>query len=153
MSDLRDLYQEVILDHQRHPRNFRVMPDATRKQEGYNPLCGDRIMLYVKLDGNRIVDIAFQGSGCAISTASASVMTEAVRGKTIEEAQALFEAFHELVTGQESSQTSSSKCPALGKLAVFSGVREFPVRVKCATLAWHTLRAALEGRLETVSTE
>lgn len=153
MSELRDLYQEVILDHQRHPRNFRTMPDATRRQEGYNPLCGDRITLYVKIRDNRIEDIAFQGSGCAISTASASVMTEAVKGKTIEEAQALFHAFHELVTGQDLASSSSGPRPMLGKLAVFSGVREFPVRVKCATLAWHTLRAALEGRDETVSTE
>jgi nitrogen fixation NifU-like protein len=153
MSDLRDLYQEVILDHQRHPRNFRILEDATRRQEGYNPLCGDRITLYIKLRDDRIEDIAFQGSGCAISTASASVMTEMVKGKTVQEAQALFEAFHELVTGQEPSTRSSGIRPPLGKLAVFSGVREFPVRVKCATLAWHTLRAALEGREETVSTE
>jgi len=153
MSDLRDLYQEVILDHQRHPRNFRVLADATRLQEGYNPLCGDRLILYIKLRDNRIEDIAFQGSGCAISTASASVMTETVKGKTIEEAEALFHAFHELVTGQESSEAKHLPRPALGKLAVFSGVREFPVRVKCATLAWHTLHAALQGRDETVSTE
>lgn len=153
MSDLRDLYQEVILDHQRHPRNFRVLADATRRQEGYNPLCGDRLTLYIKLCDNCIEDIAFQGSGCAISTASASVMTETVKGKTIEEAEALFHAFHELVTGQESSETKHLPRPALGKLAVFSGVREFPVRVKCATLAWHTLHAALQGRDETVSTE
>ncbi|GBD35244.1 Iron-sulfur cluster assembly scaffold protein IscU [bacterium HR36] len=153
MSDLRDLYQEMILDHQRHPRNFCVLPDATRQQEGYNLLCGDRITLYLKLRDNRIENISFQGSGCAISTASASVMTESVKGKTIEEALALFEAFHELVTGQVSPGAGRGPRPSLGKLAVFSGVREFPVRVKCATLAWHTLRAALEGRQETVSTE
>jgi nitrogen fixation NifU-like protein len=153
MSDLRDLYQEVILDHQKHPRNFRVLAEATRRQEGYNPLCGDRLTLYIKLNNNRIEDIAFQGSGCAISMASASVMTEAVKGKTVEEAEALFHAFHEIVTGQESPEAASAARPPLGKLAVFSGVREFPVRVKCATLPWHTLHAALQGRQETVSTE
>ena len=153
MSDLRDLYQEVILDHQRHPRNFRVLADPTRRQEGYNPLCGDRLTLYLKLSNNRIEDIAFQGSGCAISMASASVMTEVVKGKTLEEAESLFHAFHELVTGQESPEAPSAARPPLGKLAVFSGVREFPVRVKCATLPWHTLHAALQGRQETVSTE
>ncbi|MDW8223707.1 MAG: SUF system NifU family Fe-S cluster assembly protein [Gemmatales bacterium] len=153
MSDLKELYQEVILDHQKHPRNFGSLSDATHRQEGYNPLCGDRIILYLKLQNNRIEDIAFQGSGCAISTASASVMTEAVKGKTVEEAEALYHAFHELVTGRPSETNTGTKRPPLGKLAVFSGVREFPVRVKCATLAWHTLRAALEGRQETVSTE
>jgi nitrogen fixation NifU-like protein len=149
MSELSDLYQEVILDHNRRPRNFRAIDDATRRQEGYNPLCGDRLTLYVKLDGNRIGDVAFQGSGCAISKASASLMTEALKGKTMDEARALFERFHDMVTS-----SPDSEIPDLGKLAVLAGVREFPTRVKCASLAWHTLNAAVAGDVkEAVSTE
>lgn len=151
MSDLRGLYQEVILDHSRKPRNFRVIEGANCHAEGYNPLCGDRITLYVKLENDRISDITFQGSGCAISTASASLLTETLKGKTREEADALFERFHALVTGKNNGQRAEPV--PLGKLAVFSGVAEFPVRVKCATLAWHTLHSALKGEDKTVSTE
>jgi nitrogen fixation NifU-like protein len=148
MGDLRDLYQEVILDHSRRPRNFRVLEGADRRAEGYNPLCGDRVTVYVRMEKGRVGEIGFQGSGCAISTASASMMTEALRGKSAEEAEALFRRFHEMLTG-----TSGSAAEDLGKLQAFSGVREFPIRVKCATLAWHAMRAALEKRTETVSTE
>jgi len=138
MSDLRDLYQEVILDHNRHPRNFGVLEGANRVAEGHNPLCGDRVSVYLQIEEDRIRGIAFRGSGCAISTASASLMTEALKGKTVEEARKLFHGFHDLVT------TGGEDDPdRLGKLAVFSGVREFPIRVKCATLCWHTLRSAL----------
>jgi nitrogen fixation NifU-like protein len=147
MSDLRALYQEVILDHSKRPRNFRALQDSNRHAEGYNPLCGDRITLYVKLDEDRIADIGFQGSGCAISTASASLLTETLKGKTTTEAEELFGKFHDLVTGKANGDAS------LGKLAVFSGVSEFPVRVKCATLAWHTLKSALEGGEKPVTTE
>ena len=150
MSDLRALYQEVILDHSKRPHNHRVMTDATRAAQGYNPLCGDKISLFVKLKGERITDVSFQGSGCAISTASASILTETLKGKTLAEAAALFETFHNLVTGRTPPEGSKQE---LGKLAVFSGVSEFPVRVKCATLAWHTLRSALAGGREPVSTE
>ena len=150
MSDLRALYQEVILDHSKRPHNHRVMTDATRAAQGYNPLCGDKISLFVKLKGERITDVSFQGSGCAISTASASILTETLKGKTLAEAAALFETFHNLVTGRTPPEGSKQE---LGKLAVFSGVSEFPVRVKCATLAWHTLRSALAGDQEPVSTE
>jgi nitrogen fixation NifU-like protein len=150
MSDLRELYQQVILDHHKRPRNFRHPIDVTTLAEGYNPLCGDRITVFVKMAGDRIEDLAFQGSGCAISTASASMMTERLRGKTRAEARALFDDFHRLVT-------SDAQVPAenesLGKLAVFSGVREFPLRIKCATLAWHALRSALAGDHNVVSTE
>ena len=150
MSELHDLYQEVILDHNKHPRNFGPLEDADRDAEGYNPLCGDRLTLHVKLDGQIITDIRFEGSGCAISTASASVMTETLKGKTVPEAKALFETFHDLVTGKSEGAVDIA---TLGKLAVFSGVSEFPVRVKCATLCWHTAHAALEEKNETVSTE
>lgn len=150
MSDLRELYQELIIDHSKRPRNFRVLDGADRKAEGYNPLCGDKVRVYVDMDGDRIANIGFEGKGCAISTASASVMTEAIKGKTLAEVEALFEVFHNLVTGKP---PASGKTPELGKLAVFSGVSEFPVRVKCATLAWHTLHAALKDNAETVSTE
>lgn len=150
MSDLRELYQEVILDHHKRPRNFRTLADADRQIEGYNPLCGDKVTVYVKLDGDVVRDVCFQGSGCAISTASASLMTESLKGKTRAEAEALFRSFHELVTGQPHGAEGA---PKLGKLAVFSGVREFPARVKCASLAWHTLHAALAGEDKTVSTE
>jgi nitrogen fixation NifU-like protein len=149
MSDLTDLYQEVILDHNRRPRNFRAIENASRKQEGYNPLCGDRLTLYLRLDGNVITDLAFQGIGCAISKASASLMTDALKGKTVDDARALFDRFHDMVTSPP-----ETPIPDLGKLSVLSGVREYPTRVKCASLAWHTLRAAVAGDLEgPVSTE
>ena len=148
MSDLRDLYQEVILDHYRKPRNFRSLADANRKAEGFNPLCGDRLTLYVKLKDGVIADATFEGSGCAISTASASLLTESIKGKTEHEAEMLFQSFRDVVTG--SGETPNTD---LGKLDVLVGVREFPVRVKCATLAWHTLRAALASQKEPVTTE
>ena len=150
MSDLSSLYQEVILDHSKRPRNFHSLENADHHAQGYNPLCGDKVTIYLHMDGERIADIGFQGSGCAISTASASILTETLKGKTRAEAQALFEAFHDLVTGHPAKSASA---PALGKLAVFSGVAEFPVRVKCASLAWHTLRSALEGSPAVASTE
>ncbi len=149
-SDLRDLYQEVILDHSKRPRNFHALGSASRKAEGYNPLCGDRETVYLDLEGDRLKDVAFQGSGCAISTASASIMTEIVKGKTRAETEALFQRFHDLITGKNGEAAGG---PDLGKLAVFSGVREYPVRVKCATLPWHTLKAALASDGMTVSTE
>ncbi len=136
----------MIIDHSKRPRNFRALADATRKAEGYNPLCGDRITLYLKMEGERIADIGFQGAGCAISTASASLLTEALKGKSRAEAEKLFTEFHALVTGKTDDGAE------LGKLKVFSGVSEFPIRVKCATLAWHTLKNALEGG-ETATTE
>jgi nitrogen fixation protein NifU and related proteins len=148
MSELGELYQEVILDHNKKPRNFHKLPDANRTAEGFNPLCGDQIQLYVKLEDGVIRDIAFQGAGCAISKASASLMTSALKGKSARDADELFTRFHRLVTGDEAADAQ-----ALGKLAVFSGVREFPARVKCASLAWHTLRAALEGKQEKITTE
>ena len=147
-SDVRELYQQVIVDHSKRPRNFRVI-DQARTVEGYNPLCGDKVTVYVRVEQGVVKDVSFQGSGCAISTASASLLTEAIKGKTVEDAEALFESFHELVTGLEPAQGE----PALGKLKVFQGVCDYPTRVKCATLAWHTLRAALEGTGEKVSTE
>ena len=147
MSDLRDLYQEVILDHNKRPRNFRLLESANRKAEGYNPLCGDKVQVYLKVDGDLVSDISFQGSGCAISTASASLMTESLKGKTRAEAETLLEQFHAMVT-RDQPPTGD-----LGKLEVFAGVREFPIRVKCATLAWHTMRSALNGGGQTVSTE
>jgi nitrogen fixation NifU-like protein len=150
MSDLRDLYQDVILEHSKTPRNFRVQLSANHKAEGFNPLCGDRFTVYVTLDGDAIQDVSFQGAGCAISKASASMMTQSVKGKTMEEAEQIFARFHEMVTGNAKTSPEESN---LGKLTVFSGVSEFPVRVKCATLAWHTLHAALEGTQDPVSTE
>jgi nitrogen fixation NifU-like protein len=150
MSDLRELYQEVILDHHKKPRNFRTLPGPARHVEGFNPLCGDKLTVYLTVENGVVKDISFQGSGCAISTASASVMTEAVKGKPLAEVEKLFKAFHELVTGPADEVPDTDH---LGKLAVFAGVREFPMRVKCATLAWHTLHAALEGKEEPVSTE
>ena len=141
MSDLRELYQEVILDHSRRPRNFHVL-QAARCANGHNPLCGDRVSIFLDMEGGVIREVSFQGNGCAISTASASMMTEALKGKTVEEAQRLFGLFHELVTTGADAHEAED---ALGKLAVFEGVREFPVRVKCATLPWHTFRAAVEG--------
>ena len=148
MSDLRELYQEVILDHSRRPRNCAALEHPDRRAEGFNPLCGDKVVVYVRLDGDRIQELSFQGSGCAISTASASLMTEILRGKTMDEALHIFEEFHQLLTEEEDSDDGD-----LGKLSVFSGVREFPSRVKCATLAWHTLHAALENTRATVSSE
>lgn len=139
MADLRELYQEVILDHSKNPRNFRKLDPADRQADGTNPLCGDRVTLYLKLDGGTIADVGFQGQGCAISKSSASMMTDALKGKTEAEARALFETFHDMVTGHEKADAK-----ALGKLAVFAGVSEFPARVKCASLAWHTMKAALD---------
>lgn len=148
MSDLRDLYQEVIIDHSRHPRNFGRLELANHRAEGYNPLCGDKLTVYLKMDNGVIRDLGFEGEGCAISTASASLMTEALKGKTEAEAEAMFAGFHALVTGE-----TAPAAAALGKLEVLGGVREFPVRVKCATLAWHTLHAALLDQSGTVTTE
>ena len=147
MNDLRELYQEVILDHSKKPRNFRIM-DGAPKAIGFNALCGDQFTVYVEMDGDRIKDISFQGNGCAVSKASASMMTAALKGKTREEAKVVVDQFRDLVTGKDAPEGID-----LGKLAVFSGVCEFPARVKCATLAWHTLGAALEGKAEAVSTE
>lgn len=149
MSDLRHLYQEVILDHSKAPRNFHELTNS-RHAEGYNPLCGDRLTLYLQLEGDVVRDAAFQGSGCAISTASASMMTEALKGKTVQEVEELFKKFHDMVTTCPMTEPNTE---GLGKLAVFAGVREFPTRVKCATLAWHTLQSACENREEVVSTE
>ncbi|MBL1262431.1 Fe-S cluster assembly sulfur transfer protein SufU [Candidatus Methylomicrobium oryzae] len=148
-DELRDLYQEVIFDHNRNPRNFRVMEDADRQVEGFNPLCGDRLTLYLKMDGEVIKDVSFQGSGCAISTASVSLMTEIIKGMTEQQAAELFKKFHEMTTGKD----ENLQLEALGKLAVLAGVREYPARVKCATLAWHTLDAALKNQHTPVSTE
>jgi nitrogen fixation NifU-like protein len=148
-DDLRDLYQEVIFDHNRNPRNFRVMDNPNREVEGFNPLCGDRLTLYLKVADGIIQDASFQGSGCAISTASVSLMTEIVKGKTEQEAEELFELFHKMTTGKE----GEVDLDAIGKLAVLAGVREYPARVKCATLAWHTLDAALKNQEKSISTE
>jgi nitrogen fixation NifU-like protein len=142
-----DLYQETILDHSKRPRNHHSLTDANRKAEGYNPLCGDKLKLYLKMDGDVVKDASFEGAGCAISTASASLMTESLKGKTREEAMRLIEKFHDLLT----TDTPASR--DLGKLVVFCGVRDYPARVKCATLAWHTLKSALSGSSETVTTE
>ena len=150
MSALRELYQQVILDHNKSPRNFRTMQDATRTVEGYNPLCGDHYTIYLKLDNGTISDISFQGAGCAISKASASVMSSVLKGKTREEAERLFDEFHRLVTGGTVGEPDPE---TLGKLVAFAGVSEFPARVKCASLAWHTLRAALESDETKVTTE
>ncbi len=148
MADLRELYQELILEHSKNPRNFRALEQPDRKVEGFNPLCGDHFTIFMKLDGEVIKDISFQGTGCAISKSSASVMTQTLKGKTRVEAEELFQRFHDLVTGN-----SSEGAEELGKLAVFSGVSEFPVRVKCASLAWHAMHAGLEGEKEAVTTE
>ena len=150
MSDLRDLYQEVILDHGKKPRNFRALPNAASAQ-GHNPLCGDRVTVFVKVEGDVAKDVSFEGNGCAISTASASLMTEAVKGRPIADTEALFAKFHDLVTGK--GDASGEVDDALGKLVAFAGVSEFPMRVKCATLAWHTLMAALAHQNDTVTTE
>lgn len=148
MSDLRELYQEVIFDHNRHPRNFGKLADANRHADGYNPLCGDKLSLYLKIDGDVIADVRFEGVGCAISTASASLMTERLKGMKVADAEALFHKFHAVVTEDGKEEVG----PELGKLSVLTGVREYPARVKCATLAWHTLEAALHNK-ETASTE
>jgi nitrogen fixation NifU-like protein len=153
MSELRDLYQEVILDHNRSPRNFGALEPADRKRDGHNPLCGDRLTLYVRLDGDRLADVRFVGTGCAISKASASMMTEAVKGRTLAEATGLFEAFHAMLTTEPGAPVDAAVLARLGKLAVFQGVSEYPTRVKCATLAWHTLHAALDDAQAVVSTE
>jgi nitrogen fixation NifU-like protein len=142
-----DLYQDLILDHSKHPRNCRAMADANRNAEGYNPLCGDKLKLYVKMEGDVVKDASFLGSGCAISTASASLMTESLKGKTRDEALKLLDKFHDLLT------TDTPVTKDLGKLVVFCGVRDYPARVKCATLAWHTLKSALNGAAEPVTTE
>jgi nitrogen fixation NifU-like protein len=149
MPDLRELYQEVILDHNRRPRNFGPLPSANHRADGHNPLCGDRLSLSLDVEAGIIRDARFEGAGCAISRASASLMTDAIKGKPIEEAEHLFEEFHQMVTSGVDPEVEAS----LGKLAVFCGVREFPSRVKCASLAWHTLRAALDDRDGPASTE
>lgn len=149
MFDLKDLYQEVIVDHNRSPRNFGELDPPGRKLEGFNPLCGDRLTLYLNRDGDRISDIKFNGSGCAISIASASLMTEGVKGKSVQEAETVFADFHELLTGADLEVDLTR----MGKLAVLAGVRDYPSRVKCATLCWHTLRALLAGGDAPVSTE
>jgi len=150
MTDANDLYQELILDHGRRPRNFRVLEGAVRRADGHNPLCGDKVTVYLKVSGDVVTEVTFQGSGCAISTASTSIMTDAVRGKSLAEVEAIFGHFHDLVTGKP---VTDEEAEGLGKLSAFSGVSEFPMRVKCATLAWHTLRAALAGADAPVSTE
>ncbi len=150
MSSLDDLYQSVILDHNRHPRNRGHLDTPDLKAEGYNPLCGDHLTVTIKLENDRVKEVKFEGSGCAISTASASLMTETLKGKTLDEAKALFSRFHGLVTGETQESEAGS---GLGKLAVFSGVCKYPARVKCATLAWHTVKAAIENRKDVVSTE
>ena len=148
MFDIKDLYQEIIVDHNRNPRNFGAIDDADNIMEGFNPLCGDRLKLYIKTDGQKISNIAFDGTGCAISVASASLMTDAMKGKSINDAQILFNNFHELITNDNAIDEES-----LGKLAVLAGVKDFPGRVKCATLCWHTLHSAIMGDKKTVSTE
>ena len=150
MQDLHDLYQEVILDHNKRPRNFGPLPDATQSAKGHNPLCGDKLTLSLKISDGRIEKVAFEGSGCAISKASASLMTDAVKGQTIEDAIRLFDLFHQMVTTPIDQPIDED---AVGKLAVLGGVREFPARVKCASLAWHTLKAALTNTAEPAKTE
>jgi nitrogen fixation NifU-like protein len=150
MADLNELYQQVILDHNRKPRNFKILESADRMQEGYNPLCGDQLIVYLKMNGEVIEDVSFQGSGCAISKASASMMTAAVKGKTRSEAEVIFDEFHRMVRGELEPEAPGNH---LGRLSIFAGVREFPARVKCASLSWHTLHAALEGTPDPVSTE
>lgn len=150
MSDLRELYQELILDRNRKPRNFGPLPDANRSAKGVNPLCGDKITIYLQLDDDQVKDIRFEGTGCAISIASASVMTESLKGETTSDAMNLFERFHQMVAA---NGDAAGGAPDMGKLAAFAGVRDYPARVKCATLAWHALRAALEGGAQAVSTE
>lgn len=148
MSDLRELYQDVIFDHYKRPRNCHVLDCANHQAEGYNPLCGDQVTVYLKVDNGRITDLSFEGTGCAISTASASLMTEALKGKRVEDVEHLFDDFHQMVTTPDGTPD-----PELGKLGVLAGVSEFPARVKCATLAWHTLQSALKNQAAPVSTE
>lgn len=148
MDGMADLYQEVIMDHNRNPRNFHKMEDATRVVDGNNPLCGDKLTVFVKLDGDTVVDVSFQGVGCAISKSSASLMTQALKGKTVEEARTLYGAFHNLITKE-----ADADMDLLGKLKVFEGVGAFPARVKCATLAWRTADAAIQGEAAEVTTE
>ncbi|MCG3136801.1 MAG: Zinc-dependent sulfurtransferase SufU [Phycisphaerae bacterium] len=151
MSDLHDLYQQLILDHNHHPRNRRELPDADKKAEGFNPLCGDRVTIFLKLKDNVVTEAAFEGKGCAISTASASLLTESIKGKTLEEAKQLFRKFHQMITGEVKE---SSDGPGLGKLEVFSNVCHYPARVKCASLAWHTLNSAIDQQSDgVISTE
>lgn len=150
MSELRELYQEVILDHNKHPRNFREMDPHSHHASGHNPLCGDKLELYLKVEEGIVTDISFVGSGCAISTSSASLMTEFLKGRSLSETKQLFKHFHDLVTGAE---LSADQLDDLGKLAIFAGVQEFPARVKCASLSWHTLMNALEAPDETAQTE
>ena len=149
MSELSDLYQEVILEHNKNPRNFREIENADKTAEGYNPLCGDQLKLYLAMENDTVKDVAFKGSGCAISKASASMMTQVVKGKTREEAEILFDEFHKMVLGEMDEEVEENR---LGKLKIFAGVREFPARVKCASLSWHTLHAALNNE-DVVSTE
>jgi nitrogen fixation protein NifU and related proteins len=149
MSELSELYQQVILDHNKKPRNFRKLETASHYAEGYNPLCGDHLTIYMNLEGDRVADVGFEGSGCAISKASASMMTQAVKGKSKEQAETLFKEFHSMVTGELDEEIEEN---ALGNLKIFAGVREFPVRVKCATLPWHTMHAAL-NKQDQASTE
>ncbi len=150
MNELRELYQELIIDHSKRPRNFHPLPDPEHRADGYNPLCGDKVTVYLNTEDGRVQDISFQGSGCAISTASASIMTETLKGRSRDEVAALFKKFHRLLTQDE---TGTDDNPELGKLVVFSGVHEFPLRVKCASLPWHTMNAALERKSATISTE
>ncbi len=149
MSEINELYQEVILDHNKNPRNFREIPAANRKADGNNPLCGDELKVFLELESDKVRDVSFVGSGCAISKASASMMTQMVKGKTLMEAETLFDEFHRMVLGELDEEAEEN---SLGKLKIFAGVREFPARVKCASLSWHTMYAALHGE-ETVSTE
>ena len=153
MSELGSLYQEIILDHCKRPRNFGPLPGTPHVAEGYNPLCGDKVKIYVAVAGDRIERVAFEGAGCAISTASASLLTEALTGKSLAEAQELFAGFHGMLTGGAAHRDADADEERLGKLAALAGVREYPMRVKCATLAWHTFQAALEQRGERISTE
>jgi nitrogen fixation protein NifU and related proteins len=153
VSELTDLYQELILDHNRRPRNYGALAGATHSAQGYNPLCGDKLKLYLKVDHDRIAGVSFEGSGCAISKASASLMTEAIAGRSLDDVDGIFERFHAMITAPTDKELSDAEREAAGKLAVFSGVREFPMRVKCASLAWHTLKAALAGKAEPVKTE
>jgi nitrogen fixation protein NifU and related proteins len=148
MTALRELYQEVVFDHYKRPRNCHAMGDATCRADGYNPLCGDKVTVYLKIENGVVADVSFEGSGCAISTASASLMTDSLKGKGVEQLESLFRGFQAMVTDSEDCPH-----PELGKLEVLSGVREFPARVKCATLAWHTLNAALRGETQPVKTE
>lgn len=150
MSELRELYQQVILDHNKTPRNYGKLENANRRQEGFNPLCGDHLHVYLRLEGERIEEVRFEGEGCAISRASASLMTAAVKGRTVTEARELFDRFHQMVTSDVSEPVDRE---GLGKMAVFAGVREYPMRVKCAILPWHTVRSALDGGQAPVSTD